>query len=306
MGTILFNEIYGCYYNAVAAILSEALEQTLTKDKMKKIIEEKAFSESFMTIIPALESEKWQLIDSDYNTPIKHKPVMPLTILQKRWLKAISLDPKIKLFGEDLQLPDDICPLFTPEDYIIFDKYNDGDPYEDENYINVFRTILEAIHNKKQIEVEYEGRKGNHRKFTCVPKALEYSEKDDKFRLLVSSCRFGNTLKVSGIQRCDIVGDAKTEEFCEKKHDKQYFVLELIDERNALERAMLHFAHFEKSAERISDKKYNIKIFYEGDDETELVIRVLSFGPLVKVTEPDSFINLIKDRLIKQKSCGLK
>ena len=41
-------------------------------------------------------------------------------------------------------------------------------------------------------------------------------------------------------------------------------------------------------------------------DETEIVIRVLSFGPYVKVLEPESFANLIKERLISQKSCELK
>ena len=42
---------------------------------------------------------------------------------------------------------------------------------------------------------------------------------------------------------------------------------------------------------------------YEKEDETELVIRVLSFGPMIKVTAPQSFAELIKQRLIAQKSC---
>ena len=41
-------------------------------------------------------------------------------------------------------------------------------------------------------------------------------------------------------------------------------------------------------------------------DETEIVIRVLSFGLYVKVLEPESFVNFIKERLISQKSCELK
>ena len=69
---------------------------------------------------------------------------------------------------------------------------------------------------------------------------------------------------------------------------------------------MLHFAHFKKEAERLSEHKYRIKIYYERDDETELLIRVLSFGPFVKVTEPEHFVGLIKKRLLMQKSCDLK
>ncbi len=41
---------------------------------------------------------------------------------------------------------------------------------------------------------------------------------------------------------------------------------------------------------------------YDKDDETEMVIRILSFGPMIKVVQPEHFINLIKERLRKQKS----
>lgn len=51
---------------------------------------------------------------------------------------------------------------------------------------------------------------------------------------------------------------------------------------------MLHFAHFAKEAEGISRHRYRIKIRYNKNDEIELVIRVLSFGPLIKITEPES------------------
>lgn len=76
-----------------------------------------------------------------------------------------------------------------------------------------------------------------------------------------------------------------------------------IDCRNVLERVLLHFAHFKKTAERIDKDRYTITFYYDKEDETEVVIRVLSFGPLVKATEPEHFINLIKQRLISQKSC---
>ena len=48
-----------------------------------------------------------------------------------------------------------------------------------------------------------------------------------------------------------------------------------------------------------------MEINYSKDDETELLIRILSFGPTVKVIEPESFVSLIKERLHNQKSCEL-
>ena len=82
--------------------------------------------------------------------------------------------------------------------------------------------------------------------------------------------------------------------------------MEITDGRNALERVMLHFAHFEKQAERVDDNHYILRIKYYESDETEVVIRVLSFGPYVRVMEPESFVELIKKRLISQKSCKLR
>jgi predicted DNA-binding transcriptional regulator YafY len=81
--------------------------------------------------------------------------------------------------------------------------------------------------------------------------------------------------------------------------------ISLYDGRNTLERVMLHFAHFEKEARRIDDRHYVIKIKYNKDDETEMVVRVLSFGPFIRVTEPEDFVELIKKRLEMQRSCGL-
>jgi len=78
---MLFHEIYSCYYNAVAKILSSAVSGTLTEVQMKEIITQNTFSESFLTILPALEQERWQLLDHSLHTPLKHAPTLPLTTL---------------------------------------------------------------------------------------------------------------------------------------------------------------------------------------------------------------------------------
>ena len=41
----MFNEIYSAYYNAVAAILKAASKEPLTDQKIRNIVEEKAFEE---------------------------------------------------------------------------------------------------------------------------------------------------------------------------------------------------------------------------------------------------------------------
>ena len=68
---------------------------------------------------------------------------------------------------------------------------------------------------------------------------------------------------------------------------------------------LLHFAHFKKCAKKVSDDRYLVTIYYDKEDEMEMVIRILSFGPTIKVVEPTHFIELIKKRLIEQKSCEI-
>ncbi len=303
---MIFHEIYGCYYNTVAKMLSFAVRGELTQEKMSRIAHEEAYSESFLEILPALKNEKWQLIDKNLHTPLKCEPTMPMTTLEKRWLKAISLDPRFQLFGVEFTGLDDVQPLFTPEDYVVFDKYSDGDPYESDEYIRKFRTILDAQKRGKKIKISYTSRSGGSRTAVCAPHHIEYSEKDDKFRLITTGCRYAETINIAKITSCEILEDSPVRQVDYRGSEKESLTMEAFDYRNALERVMLHFAHLEKCAEKIGDKHYRVTLRYDRDDETEMVIRVLSFGPMIKVTEPERFVTLIKERLIAQRTIGLK
>ena len=96
------------------------------------------------------------------------------------------------------------------------------------------------------------------------------------------------------------------EEYAPKPMKKRILVLELTDERNALERAMYHFSHLDKETERLDPTHYKITLFYEKEDETELLIRVLSFGPVLKVVFPDDFVKKLVERLEKQKNLRIQ
>lgn len=302
---MIFNEIYSAYYNAVAKIISAVLEGKTDENTLNRIVCDNAFGESILTVLPSLKSEKWQLVKADMTTPLKHIPTMPLTLIQKQWLKAISLDPRIKLFDAEISGLEDVEPLFTADDYYIYDKYSDGDPFDDEEYIKRFRTILSALNEKQPLKIKAVNRKGNTVSMTVMPQRLEYSEKDDKFRLISTGCRYGGTVNLARITSCE---KAFASEFTARRESlpaKKSLMLRVLDERNALERTLLHFAHFEKQVERIDEKRYLVYIKYNKDDETEIVIRILSFGPMVEVIEPNDFRKLIIDRLKSQKSCEL-
>lgn len=44
-------------------------------------------------------------------------------------------------------------------------------------------------------------------------------------------------------------------------------VIELTNERRALERVLLHFAHFEKKAEKLDETHYRVIVYYDRKDE---------------------------------------
>ena len=306
---MLFSEIYSAYYNTVASIISCSQQGKLDSDLLFKIVKESAFPESFMTIGSALETGKWPLIKKDYSTNIQNIPTMPLSVLQKRWLKALCNDKRIRLFVSDEVLEclknqlQDVEALFKENDYYLYDKYSDGDPYDDSEYIKNFRTVLEAIHQKKTISVEYTGRFGQQKRFICAPYKIEYSEKDDKFRIISKVKNRHSILNIARINSCELTENSKVDDISEEDlpdNRRTSVTLEIYDERKAMERVMLAFAHFEKSAVQISDDVYQLTLNYDSFDETELVVRVLSFGPMVKVIEPESFRELIRERIARQ------
>ena len=297
---MLFHEIYGSYYAAVAAILRDAVRGTLTEKKMYEHIREHAFGESQMVIPDGMKGEKWRLIHKDGITPIQKEPYRPLTLLEKRWMKAVLLDPRIRLFDPDVSGLQDVDPLFTPDMVIFYDRYQDGDDYSDPDYIRNFRTIVQALRDGRDISVTYQTKSNSERKVRVSPYYLEYSEKDDRFRLIAGGWKRRLTLNLAKIISCEVV-EHTGEMMPLKKPETSSVTFELEDRRNALERVLLHFSHLEKETVQLEDDRYLVTLRYDRQDETEMVIRILSFGPVIKVTEPDSFVDQIRERIEKQK-----
>lgn len=302
---MLFSEVYGSYYNVVAGVLEKAVQGDLSEKDINNIVLEKAFGESILNIPNALKSENWKLINRDMETPLLDIPEMPLTLLQKQWLKALLNDTRIKLFGPSIDGLEGVEPLYEQKVLEYFDRYSDGDEFENPEYINNFQVILKALKQNKKLRMKYTGRQWKEKEFVCSPIKLEYSSKDNKFRLRAIAYRKCFTLNLSKIKDCEITGFEINDDINEYSNNRQTLVLQLKDERNALERVMMHFSHLEKEAERIDDKHYRITLKYDKDDETEILIRILSFGPMIKIISPDSFIRQLKNRIDKQEGCGV-
>lgn len=328
---MLFHEIYGCYYRAVAKMLHLAAVGGLTEKKMYEIVAETAFEESSLIMIPALKKQEWQLLDENLHTPLKHTPDMPLTILEKRWLKTILLDKRVKLFLEPVlenteqsasavanaeqavlagtnadfatacsrELAD-AEPLFLPEDIVYFDRYADGDDYDDPAYIANFRLIRQAIAERRKLKVSFLNGREQKRCEILEPVQLEYSDKEDKFRVLCADRQSTKTVNLGRIVQCELLKDIFPENIRLKEREKKVLKFTLTDERNALERAMMKFSHYKKEVERRDAGNYLVTLEYDVDDETDVLIQILSFGSYIEVTAPDRMRKELRKRMERQ------
>lgn len=304
---MVFNEIYSAYYNALAVLINKAIDGELNSQNASDFINTEAFKESFVYILGAIQTEQWQVINKEFKTPIKNYTRMPLTTLQKQFLKSISLDKRFPLFYDGkLEGLEDIKPLYDLKDFYYFDMTHDGDPYDNANYITIFKTVLKALRENRKLHVTFIDGKGNNQRKICTPRRLEYSEKDDKFRLLCLGVHSISTINLARITSCELLEAFDTKAVKPLIRKKDTVVLEITDERNALERCMLHFSNYEKVTTQLDEKHYEMKVTYYKEDETEVLIRVLSFGPFVKTKAPSHFITLIKERLNRQKELTKK
>ena len=296
---MLFHEIYSSYYLAAASILREAVRGRLTGKEMNALVQKHAFGESLLTIPDGLKGGKWRLLHTDFSTPLEEEPSMPLTKLEKRWMKSLLLDPRIQLFSPDMTGLEDVDPLFTPDTIVYYDRYSDGDDYQNPDYIRHFDTILCALRENRNLYISFESRRLAQPKLVVTPQYLEYSEKDDRFRLVAAGRRRRWVINLSRITACEPAYSNETIPL--KDAPSRTITFELEDRRNAMERVLLHFSHLEKETKKLDDRRYRVTLKYDSNDETEMVIRILSFGSAVKVTEPESFITLLRERIEKQK-----
>lgn len=347
----LFSEIYSCYYQVLRHILCRT--DAMTIQEICRQIDSEGFGESMISIIPRLESGAWNLFDRDnelYLSRLSPSFAVPLTSLEKSYLKALLSDPRIGLFLDREQFDAlnemlaSVKPLWRKEQFCYYDRFADKDPYpippsgsdavssgaaalsdeagadekEDnlygrsETYRQNFRTLLKAQKLKRYVDLDYTSPAGTRVHHHYVPARLEYSVKNDKFRLLAlkNTGRGGMRLDILNIARIKSVrltekrlsSDIDLNSLIRSSYYKEPLRLHIANKRNALERAMLHFANYEKNTTKIDENTYECLIYYNQSMETELLIEVMSFGPMITVIGNEKFLKSLRSRLWRQRN----
>lgn len=204
----------------------------------------------------------------------------------------------------------DVEPLFIPDDFYYYDRFMDKDDYQAPDYRKHFRMILSAIKNHEYLDILYEARPGQRVHHHYLPCRLEYSIKNDCFRLLAveKHTRRNPRIEILNLSR---IKDAAVsgitvgklpdiDRSLQRSYYKEPVRILIQNRRNALERAMLQFANYEKSTRKMGDNTYECLIYYNKATETELLIEILSFGPMIQVVGNEEFLQLVKERLARQ------
>ncbi len=315
----LFSEIYSCYYQVLRHILS--VQNAVTIQDIRSQISQEGFAESLLSIIPKLENGTWNLFDKDgelYLSKLKSPLIVPLSDIEKSYLKALLSDLRIGLFFDEGQLKTmqqllaAVPPLWKPEQFFYYDRFADGDPYPQDSYRNHFRTLLQAQKSGQYVDIDYNSPNGIRVHHYYVPARLEYSVKNDKFRLLALKHAGRSKMKLELLNIARMQSVRLTEKpfslpvdlnaMIRHSYYKEPLRLRIVNKRNALERAMLHFANYEKNTIKIDEETYECLIYYNQNMETELLIEVMSFGPMLTVIGNDKFLHSLKTRLQRQRN----
>lgn len=308
----LFSEINCAYLNVTEKILRR---KTVTISDIREIIGRNGFSETMLFLEPELigKNSIGLLTEHDgiYTSILKNEPHIPLSEVQKRWLCTVLNDKKSSLFLDQEQKAKlyellGTVPLFNSGFIRFFDRFSDGDDFEDESYIRNFRNILRSIHENRLVRISFQTRKGARVTHYFLPEKIEYSSKNDRFRVHVIRYNKTQPIERGIINLSHITSSELTDIIAEnrlyKAPSKKEVTVKVHNERNAVNRFMMEFAELERVSNfDDTTKECTVMMKYDTKDETEILIRILSFGPVVEVVEPDEFRGQIAYRVRKQK-----
>ena len=315
-----FSEIYGSSYQAVAAVLAHAINFPVDTQEISRIVSRHTSEENTLYITSRLTSGEWPLLrrndDGTFSSLIRHVPEMPLTKLQRAWLTAMLEDRRCAAFFDEeersaIAAALDCRPLYRSGDVETVGVCLDGDSFSSPEYTARLRTVMEAIRERRILCITFTGGKGRCVKGDFLPCRLEYSSKDDKLRLYATRIRYGKIIFLATInlERIEEIqpsrehydGEVDIDRMRLEARNSEPAVIELEDRRNALERFMLQFSSYEKRTRYIEEKdRYLCSIYYDSAYEKELLIQLISFGPVIKLLSPAGLVEQMRQRVEKQ------
>lgn len=227
------------------------------------------------------------------------KEMLPLTSIESQWLNNILNHPFAKCFltsGEIERLLIHFTDkkLFDINRTVLYDRFSDADCfYKNERFFEIARIIIDALREKRKIVLQYKSQYEKVSRHTCAPVNIEYSKRDNRFRLY-AICK--NTVRIFNLERIISAEttDASFDISSAKEAINTYFtenerelVVSFDETMNVPDRILTEFSCFKKKCIKWSDSSYRMTLCYNSFDKREILIRLLSYGSLVFI-EDDS------------------
>ena len=295
----IFSELFSQDYNITLKVIRELLSKHIDVNTAKDLINIiSKFTDSY-NIQERLSNYLSEMYLPD-NTNIKDPP---LSTLQKKWIYSLFQDPRIKLFI-DSELEFKIKTFDFNNILVYYDQKCDGDPYDDELYQRVFKTLLKAIKENRICKLVSKNQECILAKpiERFIPKQIEYSERDDKFRVLgISlnndySANLQQVLAISRIVEC-VLGDVDKSNYSFEEFKKESIKLEITNIYDTVDRFLRDFSDMDTFVKKLNDNTFEVELTYYLIDQREIIIRILEYGPNVKVIGPEKFLRSFKERL---------
>ena len=330
---MIYHRVYNYYFHAVEMLMRRLLEtpHNPSSGATKKAIDALPLIREFQRPLKTfIETELSAIVDGDGHVADLEQcefAEYPMTLLERRWLKAMSLDPRVQLFDIDWSGLGDVEPLYVPTDIVYFDKQNTSDPWTDQTYIRVFRMILHACQNGERLAISWINRNGELDRAVCCPVILEYDHYEDKMRLMAKVEESLITIVLGRIQSCTYYHDTgngatllhtdrelphedhlhtmqAARENLRKDIDIKMPVLsiQIADSDHTLERTLALFGHYQKKDFRCeNEKQYILEIYIDPYDELDDIIdAILSLGPHITLLGPQSIVEALRTRFMQQ------
>lgn len=310
----MYHEIYGKYYQIIHNLLNSKPQ---TEKEINDYIRSQGFDESFLYLNAQMLVDEYHLFvkKGDLFYPLTNSKIpLFLTNEQKNWLNTMLFDEKVKLF-----LSDERRNYYQKEfaGNVLYDdktyQYLFQDVDKDEitpKMSNVFRFVKNAIMKEMDINLTFISSKNYYTHKKVAPYKIEYSMQDQKMRLIAVEYRNGEPKRIIRIKLASIVGYRMVERV--KKIDFKYYlqeevlkeplIIEVYPILNGIERVFIELSNYKREA--FYDKERNLsimKIYYEKADEMDLVLKMLSFGKVVKILSDGFIKEEVLRRINKQK-----
>lgn len=256
--------------------------------------------------------------------------VLPLTKLELRWLMTVLEDPLATVFFSNEQISKlkkaiqdvsfEVKP-FKMSAINYFDRYNFEERHLRAGEVHIrhskeeayfIRKVYKAIIFGEKTKIEYKNWRGEKRYVTCKPAWLEYSRRDDIFRIWYINENKICIINISRILRITVLKNKKYNKFEQREELRKLYNQTMTEiqiefyqgEKNLPDRLLTEFSLWKKKCiYDINTQKYTMILYYSTLDEKEILIRLLSYGPYVRViaSEKNYILSELKKRVIAQR-----